>query len=135
MATLVGIIIAVVVLVVVIYGFTSGWNNVWGKITNIGNIGEDNIGVMKTSCLSACSTNDEYSFCTLKRNLVYKGFYTDDNNNEKSYIAKGSFSCNDMTKTLYINSTNSNKTIVNVTGPGFKELNIEVSDCSYFSCS
>ena len=34
--TIVIIILALVVLVVIIYGFTTGWSNLWEKITGIG---------------------------------------------------------------------------------------------------
>ncbi len=143
MATLVGIIIAVVVLVVVIYGFTSGWNNIWGKITNIGNVGEDNTGEMKVACQNLCTANDN-NFCTSKKTLISKGTYPD-GDKEITYTASGKFSCNEMSDTTiyvikrkdgsyYLSSEISPIGSQGIGTSKVKELKIEIDDCQNVNC-
>ena len=62
--TIILLILELIVLVVLILGFAMGWEKIapWISKTNVDNI--------KTSCEAACSTNSQYDFCNVERNLV-----------------------------------------------------------------
>jgi len=68
--TIIVIILALVVLVIIIYGFSTGWTNLWDKITSFGG---QNVNVQSAinSCELACSTNSAYDYCTLQRKVVF----------------------------------------------------------------
>jgi|APSaa5957512622_1039677.scaffolds.fasta_scaffold54911_1 hypothetical protein len=67
-ATIVAIALAVVVLIFLIYGFTTGWNNLFGKITAIGG-GSSNVDTIALACSTAASTQS-MSYCTTIQKLV-----------------------------------------------------------------
>lgn len=62
-STIVLLIIGVVILVVLVIGFTKGWSSIlpWIK--------DNNIDSVKKSCDIACSTNSQYEFCSIKRDV------------------------------------------------------------------
>jgi len=70
--TIIIIILALVVLVVLVYGFTTGWGNLWEKMTAFGG-NKVNVQSVIQSCNLACSTNAQYDFCTLERDVNYMG--------------------------------------------------------------
>ena len=57
------IVLGMIVLVLLILGFTLGW----GKILPF--ISSNNVENLVTSCNLACSTNNQYGFCSSKREL------------------------------------------------------------------
>lgn len=57
------IILGVVVLVLMILGFTVGWSNILPFIST------NNVNTVATACDIACSTNAQFDFCNLPRNL------------------------------------------------------------------
>jgi hypothetical protein len=58
------IVLGIVVLVVLIAGFMLGWGQLKDKIAS-----SNNVKAVVTSCSIACSTDDIYEFCSLKRSL------------------------------------------------------------------
>lgn len=66
--TIIVIILALVVLVVIVYGFTTGWSNLWEKITGFGG-GKDNVQSIVQSCQLACTTSSNYDWCTKERKI------------------------------------------------------------------
>jgi hypothetical protein len=62
--TIILIILGLVVLVVLILGFTVGWGNIKSWIAPSNNVNE-----IAQQCAIACSTGQEYSFCSEKRIL------------------------------------------------------------------
>ena len=58
------IVLGIAVLVVLIAGFTLGWGQLKDKIAS-----SNNVKTVVTSCSIACSTDDNYEFCFLKRSL------------------------------------------------------------------
>jgi len=68
--TIIVIILALVVLVVIIFGFSTGWSNLWGKITSFGG-GTNNVQSVVDSCKLACSTNSVYDYCELERDVTF----------------------------------------------------------------
>ncbi len=63
------IILGLLVLVVLIYGFTFGWNVFWNKIIGYSG-GKDNVQAVISSCELACSGNNKYDYCELKRKII-----------------------------------------------------------------
>ncbi|MBU4086708.1 MAG: hypothetical protein KKB21_03985 [Nanoarchaeota archaeon] len=68
--TLVIIVLAVIVLVVVALGFGMGWSNLWSKITVYFGGGSNVDSVIKPACIYACTTNANYDYCSLKRDVI-----------------------------------------------------------------
>ncbi|MFA7708312.1 MAG: hypothetical protein WCX73_05165 [Candidatus Pacearchaeota archaeon] len=60
--TIIVIILALVVLVILVYGFSTGWTNLWDKVTNFGG-GKANVQTIVQSCQLACTTLSEYDYC------------------------------------------------------------------------
>ena len=67
--TIIIIILAIVVLVFLIYGFTTGWGNLWDKISNWGG-GSSNVQTILQGCQVACSTNAQYDYENLQREVI-----------------------------------------------------------------
>ena len=57
------IIIGIIVLVVLVLGFTIGWNRLLPFVSS------NNIENVKTGCSTACSTNNNYDYCSLPRSV------------------------------------------------------------------
>lgn len=60
--TIIIIILALVVLVILVYGFSTGWSNLWEKITGFGG-GKANVQTVVQSCQLACTTSSQYDYC------------------------------------------------------------------------
>ena len=58
LGTIILIILGVAVLIFLIFGFTTGWKNLFDKITNFGG-GDANVDTIAQACEIACSTNAE----------------------------------------------------------------------------
>ncbi len=67
--TIIIIILAIVVLVVLIYGFTSGWGNLWDRLTGFGG-GKVNVQNIVDGCKVACSTSSAFDYCQKVRSVV-----------------------------------------------------------------
>ncbi len=57
------IIIGLIVLVVLVLGFTIGWNRLLPFVSS------NNVENIKTTCSTACSTNNVYNYCSLIREV------------------------------------------------------------------
>ena len=68
--TIIVIILALVVLVVIIYGFSTGWSNLWEKITGFGG-GKANVASVVQSCQIACTSSSTYDWCTKSRTIIF----------------------------------------------------------------
>lgn len=68
--TLVVIVLAVVVLVVLILGFSTGWSNLWSKVT--GYTSPVNVDSIKQACEYACTTEASYDYCCRVRDVRYE---------------------------------------------------------------
>lgn len=62
-STIILLILGVVILVVLVLGFTIGWNKVLPFIST------NNVQNIQTACTTACSTNNQYDYCTFPRTL------------------------------------------------------------------
>ncbi len=67
--TIIIIILAIVVLVFLVYGFTTGWGNLWDKISNWGG-SSSNVQTIIQGCQVACTTNAGYDYVDFKRQVV-----------------------------------------------------------------
>ena len=69
--TIIIIVLALIVLVILVYGFSTGWTNLWEKVTGFGG-GEINVQSAVQSCQLACTTGSTYDWCTKKRDIVFE---------------------------------------------------------------
>ena len=63
-STIVAIALAVVVLIFLIYGFSTGWGNLWNKITAFGGY-ENNTDTIQLACQSAMTSNQNHTYYNL----------------------------------------------------------------------
>jgi hypothetical protein len=70
LGTIVVIVLAIVVLVFLIFGFSTGWGNLWDRITNLGG-GDANVDTIKQACAVACNGNSVDAFCRQSRRVNY----------------------------------------------------------------
>lgn len=66
--TLVVIVLAIIVLVVLVLGFSTGWKDLWGRITAF--FGGANVGTIVQACTVACQAGNKYDFCTRERTIT-----------------------------------------------------------------
>jgi hypothetical protein len=69
LGTIIAIVLGLVVLVLLIYGFSTGWGNLWERITGLGG-GDVNVDTIKTSCTLACQQKNVYGFCNQTRTVT-----------------------------------------------------------------
>jgi hypothetical protein len=69
LTTIILIVLGLAVLVFLIFGFSTGWGNLWGTITEIGG-GDANVDDISRGCALACQQGGSYGFCDQKRELV-----------------------------------------------------------------
>ncbi len=74
LGTIILIVLGVVVLIFLIYGFSTGWSNLWQRITGLGG-GKVNVDTVRTACLIACGNEEVYSFCNEGKKVVLDGGY------------------------------------------------------------
>lgn len=85
LGTIILIVLGLVVLVFLIYGFSTGWSNLWGRVTGLGG-GNVNVDTVRTACVLACRRGQSgvYAYCNEKKSVVLEGEY------------KGSWTCKNL---------------------------------------
>ena len=68
--TIVIIVLALIVLVVLVVGFTSGWSNLWGRISAF--FGGSNVDAVVQACNVACATEARNDFCERDRIVTFE---------------------------------------------------------------
>ena len=68
LGTIIAIVLGIAVLVFLIFGFSSGWNNLWERVTAFGGTG-NNVDTIVQACALRCSSGDKYNFCTANQTL------------------------------------------------------------------
>jgi hypothetical protein len=63
LGTIIAIVLGITVLVFLIWGFSTGWSNMWNKITAFGG-GSANIDTIVQACALDCSTQNKNAYCT-----------------------------------------------------------------------
>jgi hypothetical protein len=62
-STIILLIIGLVILVVLVLGFSMGWSKLAPWLSS------NNIETIQNTCMTACSTESQYNFCTIKNNV------------------------------------------------------------------
>ena len=70
LGTIIAIVLGIAVLVFLIFGFSTGWNNLWDKVGNIGG-GKANVDAVVQGCAVACSSQSVDAFCRQGREIKY----------------------------------------------------------------
>lgn len=68
--TIIVIVLALIVLVILIFGFSTGWGTLWDNLKNLIG-GGVNVQTIVRACQIACTTNAEYDYCSLPRNVNF----------------------------------------------------------------
>ena len=68
--TIIMIVLGITVLVFLIFGFSSGWNNMWDRITAFGG-GGANVDTIKQACVLACTSQSENDYCVRERTMKF----------------------------------------------------------------
>ncbi len=93
LGTIILIVLGIAVLVLLIFGFSTGWNNMWSKITNLGG-GESNVATIKQSCVLACSIENKEGFCDQLRIVKYHN-----SSDPGKIVTNSTGTCEDWTNT------------------------------------
>jgi tRNA(His) 5'-end guanylyltransferase len=75
LGTIIAIVLGIAVLVFLIFGFSTGWNNLWEKVTQFGG-GDVNVDTVVQACALQCSTGNEYGFNNEQRTVVIDGGFS-----------------------------------------------------------
>jgi len=92
LGTIITIVLGIAVLVFLIFGFSTGWNTLWERVTSFGGT-DNNVNTIVQACALKCSTGDEYGFCQETRTVKYGKKVTI---GEKE-VESSSGTCKDMT--------------------------------------
>jgi hypothetical protein len=70
LGTVILIVLGIAVLVFLIFGFSSGWGNLWDRITNaVG--GKANLDTIRSGCELACAQNSIDNWCNHQRTVRF----------------------------------------------------------------
>jgi len=95
LGTIILIVLGVAVLVFLIWGFSTGWGNLWSKVTAyIG--GGSNIDDIRSGCELACVGLRESDFCTLERTVKYGAEVDAWNGTDIAKVKSSKGTCKDM---------------------------------------
>ena len=67
---IIAIALGVLLLVLLVFGVSTGFGNLWGKITQYGGM-DNNIADVTMGCEVACAQNNVYDYCTVTRKLSF----------------------------------------------------------------
>jgi hypothetical protein len=70
LGTVILIVLGIAVLVFLIFGFSTGWGNLWDKITNFSG-GKVNLDTVRQGCELACAEASIDDFCVLEREVRF----------------------------------------------------------------
>ena len=71
LATIIAIVLGITVLVFLIFGFSTGWNNMWGTIKEMTGAGGSNVDDVVRGCAVACSGQNTYAYCSQVRTVEF----------------------------------------------------------------
>jgi hypothetical protein len=69
--TIVAIVLGVAVLVFLIFGFSTGWKNMWDKVTLFSGTGDINVDDIRMACVGACNRGSADAFCKQQRTINF----------------------------------------------------------------
>jgi len=67
LTTIIAIVLGIAVLVFLIFGFTTGWNNLWDRVTQF--TGDSNVDAVVQACAVKCAGGDKFGYCSEEREL------------------------------------------------------------------
>jgi len=104
LGTIIAIVLGIAVLVFLIFGFSTGWNNMWSKITELGG-GSANVDDVVRGCEVACAQQSVDSYCNYERTMNFGQERVSWNGTSpKANVTKTVGTCKDFTnKTRYPN--------------------------------
>lgn len=70
LGTIIAIVLGIAVLVFLIFGFSTGWNNLWDRVTQFGG-GSANIDTIKQACALACTGKSSNAYCVQVRTVKF----------------------------------------------------------------
>ncbi|MDP2946928.1 MAG: hypothetical protein Q8N88_02340 [Nanoarchaeota archaeon] len=70
LGTVILIVLGIAVLIFLIFGFSTGWGNLWDRITNWSG-GRANLDTIKTGCELACAQNSVQDWCNFQRTVKF----------------------------------------------------------------
>jgi len=70
LGTIIAIVLGIAVLVFLIFGFSTGWNNMWSKITELGG-GSVNVDDVVRGCEVACAQQSKNAYCDKIRTMNF----------------------------------------------------------------
>jgi hypothetical protein len=70
LGTVILIVLGIAVLVFLIFGFSTGWGNLWDKITNFAG-GKANLDTIKSGCALACTQSSVDNWCSYQRTVNF----------------------------------------------------------------
>ena len=70
LTTIILIVLGIAVLVFLIFGFSTGWNNMWSKITELSG-GSANVDDVIRGCEVACAQNSVDQYCRYERTMKF----------------------------------------------------------------
>jgi hypothetical protein len=72
LGTVILIVLGIAVLVFLVFGFSTGWSNLWDRVTNFSG-GSSNLDTIKQSCALACTGQSTDAFCNEVRTVKFGG--------------------------------------------------------------
>ena len=97
LGTIIAIVLGIAVLVFLIFGFSTGWNNMWSKITELGG-GSVNVDDVVRGCEVACASQSKNAFCDQSRTMKFgQEMVSWNGTSAKANVTKTSGSCEDFT--------------------------------------
>jgi hypothetical protein len=96
LSTIIIIVLGIAVLVFLIFGFSTGWTNLWSKITAYGG-GNANVDTIKQACALACGSQQKAEFCDNVRTVKYSAKIDAWNGTGISNVIQSPGTCQNMT--------------------------------------
>jgi len=67
LTTIIAIVLGIAVLVFLIWGFSSGWSNLWDRVSSFS--GSSNVDTIVQACALKCAAGEKNAFCSEMRTL------------------------------------------------------------------
>jgi hypothetical protein len=97
LGTVILIILGIVVLVFLIFGFSTGWGNLWDRMSNIAG-GKSNLDSIRSGCEVACLSNNVEDFCRFQRTVRYDGTESAWNGKDMGNVTSSPGTCYDISQ-------------------------------------
>jgi len=99
LGTIIAIVLGIAVLVFLIFGFSTGWTNMWSKITELGG-GAANVDDVVRGCEVACASQSVDAYCRHERTVNYGATVRAWNGTGVSNVTSSVGTCQNMTSSV-----------------------------------